>query len=154
VVLTLALVAATPVAPSRAAAGPCTAQQARAVVGAFARAWSHGNTAAVDRLVAPEPQFKWISFGPPGSRSGSRAYARGSLRSYIAARATRHDRLDIKRFRFNGSDVRADGGYGHFEIDAVRSSDDWPTEAPPLRPGKGAIVCTLSRPVLAVWSLG
>ena len=141
-------------APSRAATGPCTAQQTRAVVVAFARAWSQGDASAVNRLVAPEPQFKWISFGPPGSRFGARAFARGSLRSYVAARATRHDRLEIKRVRFNGSDVRADGGYGHFELDAVRWSDDWPTGEPHRRPGKGAIVCTLSRPLLAVWSLG
>jgi hypothetical protein len=140
--------------PSRAVTGPCTALQTRAVVDAFARAWNRGDVFAIGRLVAPEPQFKWISFGPPGSRSGSRAFARRSVRSYIAARATHHDRLHIKRFRFNGSDVRVDGGYGHFELDAARSSDDWPTGALHLRSGKGAIVCTLSRPMLAVWSLG
>jgi hypothetical protein len=121
---------------------------------AFVRAWSTGDGAAVGRLVAPEPQFKWVSAGRPGIRSGTRAFARGSLRSYIAARATVHDRLDIKRFKFNGSDVRDDGGYGHFEFDVARTSDDWPDGLPHLRPGKGAIVCTLARPMLAVWSLG
>jgi hypothetical protein len=60
----------------------------------------------------------------------------------------------IKRFRFNGSDARADGGYGHFAFDASRTSDDWPPGTPHLRAGKGAIVCTLSLPMLAVWSLG
>jgi hypothetical protein len=153
-VLALILGGATLVDPSPAATGPCTAAQTRTVVFAFARAWSRGDVVSVRRLVAPEPQFKWVSAGRPGVRSGARAFARGSLGSYIAARSTRHDRLDITRFRFNGSDVRADGGYGHFEFDAARTSDDWPTGLEHLRPGKGAIVCTLSRPMLAVWSLG
>jgi hypothetical protein len=87
-------------------------------------------------------------------RSGDAAFSRTSLRAYFANRAFRHDRLVIKRFRFNGSDVREDGGYGHFEFDVLRTSDDWPSGTPHLRPGKGAIVCTLSRPMLAVWSLG
>jgi hypothetical protein len=154
VVLTLTLGGATLIGQSGAATGPCSAAQTRAVVFAFAGAWSRGDVASVSRLVAPEPQFKWVSAGRPGVRSGARAFARGSLRSYIAARATQHDRLGIKRFRFNGSDVRADGAYGHFEFDAARTSDDWPPGLEHLRPGKGAIVCTLSRPMLAVWSLG
>jgi hypothetical protein len=152
--LSVTLGAAMLALPSRAVTGPCTAIDTRAVVVAFARAWSSGDVVAINRLVAPEPQFKWISAGPPGSRFGASAFARGSLRHYIAMRAVQHDRIDIKRFRFNGSDLREDGGYGHFEFDAARTSDDWPPGAQHLRHGKGAIVCTLSRPMLAVWSIG
>jgi hypothetical protein len=124
------------------------------VVFAFARAWTRGDAAAVERLVAPEPQYRWLSVGSPGNRAGARAYDRRSLRTYIAARRAQHDRLRISRFRFNGSDVREGDGYGHFEFAAIRSSDDWPAGLDHLRSGKGAIVCTLSRPMLAVWSLG
>jgi hypothetical protein len=152
--LTLAAVLLVLPAGAGAGAGPCTAQQTRAVVVAFASAWSRGDVAAIERLVAPEPQFKWISAARPGSRFSPQAYSRASVGAYIARRAAHHDRIAIKRFQFNGSDVRDDGGYGHFEFDVIRTSDDWPTGTPHLRTGKGAIVCTLPRPVLAVWSLG
>jgi hypothetical protein len=121
---------------------------------AFARVWNAGDATAVARLVAPEPQYRWVSVGPPGGRSGPSAFSRGSVGVYILARHAQHDRLTMRSFRFNGSDVRGRDVFGHFEFVATRNADDWPAALDHVRPGKGAIVCNLSRPMLAVWSLG
>lgn len=134
--------------------GPCTAAQTRSLVYAFARAWSRGDVDAVDQLVAPEPQFKWVSAGRPGSRFSPAATYRPSLRAYILRRHGKHDRLVMRSFKFNGSDLRGSDGFGHFVFAAIRLSDDWPDGLAHKRPGKGAIVCTLSTPAIAVWSLG
>jgi hypothetical protein len=151
-VLAVAFVA-TPSVPA-ATGGPCTAAETRSVVYAFASAWSRGDTAAVERLVAPEPQHRWVSAGAPGLRAGSAAFNRRSLRAYIVRRHAQHDRLQLKSFKFNGSDIRDGDGFGHFQFTAVRRADDLPAGLAHLRGGKGAIVCTLSTPMLAVWSLG
>jgi hypothetical protein len=139
---------------SVAAVGPCSAPDTRSVAFAFARAWTRGDVTAIKRLVAPEPHFRWVSASPPGARSGSRAYDRASLGAFIRARHAQHERLTLKRFKFNGSDLRGTEGFGHFEFDVVRLSDDRPTGSDTLRAGKGAIICTLARPMIAVWSLG
>jgi hypothetical protein len=135
-------------------AGPCKATETRRVVSLFVAAWTRGETAAAERLVAPEPQFRWLSVGPPGSRSGPSAFKRDSLRTYLKQRRAMHDRLQLTKFKFNGSDVRVSDGFGHFEFEVARDADDWPPGIPRTRPGKGAIVCTLARPMLAVLSLG
>jgi hypothetical protein len=135
------------------AAGPCRAAQTKAVVYAFAQAWTRGDLHAANRLVAPEPQFRWVTFGPPGAR-GTAAFNRRSLTAYIARRHAQQDRLRVTIFKFRGSDVRGGHGYGHFEFDAERQAADWPSGVAHERRGKGAIVCTLRRPMIAVWSLG
>jgi hypothetical protein len=137
-----------------AAVGPCTAAETRDVAFGFARAWTRGDVRAINRLVAPEPHFRWISASPPGGRSGSRAFDRPSLGAFIRARHTHHERLTLKSFKFNGSELRGKEGFGHFEFEATRLSDDWPVSMDTLRSGKGAIICTLARPMIAVWSLG
>lgn len=134
--------------------GPCKASETRVLVFAFARARTAGNVAEANRLVAPEANYRWVSAGPPGERSGSRAFDRSSLGAFIRARHAQHERLTIKSFKFNGSDLRGSEGFGHFEFKALRKSDDRPIGADPLRVGKGAIICTLDRPMIAVWSLG
>jgi hypothetical protein len=123
---------------------------------AFARAWTRGDVAAVNRLVAPEPNFRWVSAPPPpsGGRSGARAFDRAGLGAFIRARHTQHERLTLTSFKFNGSDLRGKEGFGHFEFKATRLSDDLPASMDTLRSGKGAIICTLARPMIAVWSLG
>jgi hypothetical protein len=140
---------------SDAAVGPCTAAETRAVAFSFARAWTRGDVAAVNRLVAPEPHFRWVSAAsPPGGRSGARAFDRYSLGAFIRARHAQHERVTLTSFKFNGSDLRGKEGFGHFEFEATRSSDDWPAKMDTQRSGKGAIICTLARPMIAVWSLG
>ena len=118
------------------------------------RTWTRGDVTAISRLVAPEPHFRWVSASPPGGRSGARAFDRHSLGAFIRARHTQHERLTLTSFKFNGSDLRGKEGFGHFEFQATRLSDDWPASMDALRSGKGAIICTLARPMLAVWSLG
>ncbi|MFL5952483.1 MAG: hypothetical protein ACJ76I_00035 [Gaiellaceae bacterium] len=140
---------------SDAAVGPCTATETHSVAFAFARAWTRGDVAAVSRLVAPEPYFRWVSAAsPPGGRSGPRAFDRYSLSGWIRARHAHHEQVTLTSFKFNGSDLRGKEGLGHFEFEATRSSDDWPPGMDTLRAGKGAIICTLARPMIAVWSLG
>jgi hypothetical protein len=134
--------------------GPCTAAQTRRVVTAFMRAWTRGDTTASERLVAPEPLFRWVSVGWAGRRLGGRASDRATLRTYLAARYRKHDRLELRSFRFNGSDVREQHRYGHFGLTAFRDADDWPSGLGHIRPGKGAIICILPQPVIAVFSLG
>ena len=134
--------------------GPCTAAQTRQVAGAFARAWTAGDTRALARLVAGEPHFRWVSAAPPGGRSGARAFDRASLAAFIRARHAQHEHLTLTSFKFNGSDLRGSEGFGHFEFTAARSADDWPAGMDSERAGKGAIICTVTRPMLAVWSLG
>jgi hypothetical protein len=155
VVATLTALAATAGSPAaRTPSRPCTAAETRGAVLAFARAWTAGNLDAVRRIVAPEPHFRWISAGPPGARFGNHATDRRSLPAYIARRHTVHDRLTIEKFRFHGSDLRGTERFGHFELRATRDADDWPPELDHLRSGKGAIICNLGRPVVAVFSLG
>lgn len=140
---------------SAAADGPCSAADTRSVAFAFARAWTRGDVAAIKRLVAPEPHFRWVSAAPPGGRNGARAYDRSTLGAFIRARHAQHERLTLKSFTFNGSDLRGTEGFGHFEFEAARLSDDRPAPGKDaLRAGKGAIICTLARPMIAVWSLG
>jgi hypothetical protein len=137
-----------------AAVGPCTAAETRGVAFGFARAWTRGDATAINRLAAPEPHFRWVSASPPGGRSGPRAFDRPSLGAFIRARHAHHERLTLKSFTFNGSDLRGKEGFGHFEFEATRLSDDSPASMDTLRSGKGAIICTLARPMIAVWSLG
>jgi hypothetical protein len=139
---------------AHAAAGPCTAAETRTVAFAFARAWTQGDLGAVGRLVAPEPHYRWVSASPPGGRSGARAFDRSTLGAFIRARHAHHERLTLTTFKFNGSDLRGTEGFGHFEFEAVRLSDDRSAGTDTHRVGKGAIICTLARPMIAVWSLG
>jgi hypothetical protein len=132
----------------------CTASETHRVAAAFVRAWNRGDAAVLTSIVAPEPHFRWVSAGPPGIRSGSQAFDRSSLGRFIRTRHSRGDHLTLTRFTFNGSDRRGSEVFGHFEFEAVRAADDWPADTEAVRHGKGAIICSLDRPMLAVWSLG
>jgi hypothetical protein len=153
-VISVALALAGAGSASVASTGPCTAAETRAVAFAFASAWTRGDVTAINRLAAPEPHFRWVSAASPGGRSGSRAFDRHSLGAFIRARHAHHERLTLKNFRFNGSDLRGTEGFGHFEFKATRTSDDQVATTGTLRAGKGAIICTLAKPMIAVWSLG
>lgn len=135
-----------------AAPGRCTEAETRRAVTGFVAAWNRGDLAALDRLVAPEPVFKWFSSGAPGSR-GAAAYDRSSLRRYFARRHARGDRIAIVFFRFNGSDARVDGDYGHFEYTLRRSAQDYRQGEAFRAVGKGAVNCSLPRTAIAVWSM-
>jgi hypothetical protein len=140
--------------PAVAASSPCKQAETRRTAFAFASAWTRGDVTAINRLVAPEPHFRWVSASPPGGRSGRRAFDRPSLGAFIRGRHAQRERLTLSKFKFNGSDLRGTEGFGHFEFEATRVSDDQPADTDTLRVGKGAIICTLARPMIAVWSLG
>jgi hypothetical protein len=103
-------------------------------------------------LIAPEPVFKWFSSGAPGSR-GAAAYDRSSLRRYFTLRHAKHDHIRVLFFRFNGSDARPDGSYGHFEYELERSAADYRRGEPFDAVGKGAVNCSVSPTAIAVWSM-
>ena len=131
----------------------CTATETRSTVTRFVAAWNEGRLNALDGLVAREPVFKWFSSGAPGDR-GAAAYDRSSLRRYFTRRHAQRDHIRIRFFRFNGSDVREDGSYGHFEYKLERSAADYRQGEPFDAVGKGAVNCPLPRTAIAVWSMG
>jgi hypothetical protein len=135
-----------------AAPGSCTRAETRGAVTRFVAAWNRGDLAGLDGLIAPEPAFKWFSSGAPGNR-GAAAYDRSSLRRYFARRHARGDRIAIVFFRFNGSDARVDGDYGHFEFTLRRSAQDYRQGEAFEAVGKGAVNCSLPRTAIAVWSM-
>ena len=149
-----ALLATTASPAARSPSQPCTAAETKAVLVAFARAWTTGDLDAIGRIAAPEPHFRWVSAAAPGPRFNANAFDRRSLPAYIARRHAQHDRLTIRKFRFHGSDLRGAERFGHFEFRATRTADDWPDALDHYRTGKGAIICNLDRPMLAVFSLG
>jgi hypothetical protein len=149
-----ALLASTGAPAARSTSRPCTASETRGVVVEFVRAWTAGDLKAIRRLVAPEPHFLNVTVAPPGARAGHYGTDRRSLPAYIARRHGKHDRLSIATFRFHGSDLRGTERYGHFEFTATRDADDWASNFSHERRGKGAIVCNLSRPALALFVLG
>ena len=106
----------------------------------------------MDGLIAPEPVFKWFSSGTPGSR-GAAAFDRSSLRRYFALRHAQRDHIRIRLFRFNGSDARDDGSYGHFEYKLERSAADYRGRASFHAVGKGAVNCSVFPTAIAVWSM-
>jgi hypothetical protein len=130
----------------------CTAAETHSTVSRFVAAWNDGRLAALDGLVAPEPMFKWFSSGAPGNR-GAAAFDRSSLRRYFARRHARRDHIQIRFFRFNGSDAREDGSYGHFEFTLERSAADYRRGEQFHVVGKGAVNCSLARTAIAVWSM-
>jgi hypothetical protein len=155
----VALIVVVGVAGNAASAAPraetrCTAAQTRTLLVSLTRAWTRGDAAAVDRLVVREPLFRWFSVAWAGGRMGPGAFERTSLRRYIASRGRMHERIVLRSFRFHGSDVRGGHRYGHYELTAYRDADDWPSAIHHVRPGKGAIMCSLPRPGIAVFALG
>jgi hypothetical protein len=130
----------------------CTKTETRSTVARFVAAWNAGRLDALDGLVAREPAFKWFSSGAPGDR-GAAAFKRSSLRRYFALRHAQRDRIRIRFFRFNGSDVRKDGSYGHFEYELERSALDHRQGELFAAVGKGAVNCSLARTAIAVWSM-
>jgi hypothetical protein len=154
-VATNAVIPAIPAAvASSDAYAPCTATQTRGVIGRFLKAWTRGGSAAIDRLVVREPLFRFVSVARPGARIGGRAFDRSTLTRYFRARHRQHDRVVLRSFRFHGSDLRGRHWYGHAELELTRDADDWPADLEHLRSVKSAIICSLKRPGIAVFSLG
>jgi hypothetical protein len=128
----------------------CTASEVETLVGRFVEAFNAGDTAALDRLFAPEPAFEWYSTGGPGERLDPIARDRPSLLPYFTARHARGERLDLRSLTFNGN-TTGSRTYGNFVYSLVRSADD--LEPTDYR-GKGAALCYRNRAdELFVWSM-
>ena len=129
--------------------GGCTADATKALVRSFARSYSAGRVAAIDRMFAPEPRFQWFSSGPPGARFLAPAYDRSTLRRYFRARVHKHERIRITELRA-GYDPRR--RVVDFSGKLVRSADDLRPRRSP-QAFKGAADCVSGRPTLIVWSM-
>ena len=129
----------------------CTRAETRALVLNFVRAFNRGESDALDRLFAAEPDFQWYSTGAPGMRLRAAAMDRSSLVPYFLRRHDRGERLTLRRFRFMGNtDMPPLKRYGNFVFRLTRRAGD-------LRPtpyhGKGAAHCYAGDDAIIVWSM-
>ena len=129
--------------------GGCTADATKTLVSSFARSYSAGRVAAIDRMFAPEPRFQWFSSGPPGARAGAPAHERSTLRRYFRARVRAHERIRITELGAGYDPRRRIVNFGG---KLVRSADDTRPRRPP-QDFKGAADCVSGRPTLIVWSM-
>jgi hypothetical protein len=135
----LVVCAASP-APARSAAAPgCEAQATRAALASFVKAFSAGDSAALDSLFAQRPDFKWYSSNAPGLRRRLAAENRGSLLAYFSARHAKRDRLRLLRFTFTGVSPHGDG---NFTFLMERSASDYHQGRRFQLVGKGAVTCS------------
>jgi hypothetical protein len=127
----------------------CTAEATQVLVHSFARNYSAGHVALINRMWAPEPRFQWFSTGKPGERVWRAAHVRSNLARYFRARAKVHERLRITELHA-GYDPARD--IVNFSGKLVRSADDIRLRRPP-HDFKGAADCVAGRPTLFVWSM-
>jgi hypothetical protein len=118
------------------------------LVRTFARSYSAGRVAAINRMWAPEPRFRWFSTGAPGARLGPAAYDRRTLTGYFRARVRAHERIRVTRLRALYSRKRR---VVDFSGKLVRSADD--LRVGPAHDFKGAADCVSGRPSLIVWTM-
>lgn len=145
----LAVVLAAPAGHAETRASACTADATRALVHSFARSYSAGRVAVINRMWAPEPRFQWFSTGEPGVRLGPAAYVRSTLARYFRSRVRMHERLRLTELRARLDPTR---GIVNFSGKLVRSADDIRLRRPP-HDFKGAADCVSGRPKLIVWSM-
>lgn len=127
----------------------CAAPVVSNVVGRFLEALNRGDLEALNRIIAPPGTFEWYTVQAVRGRApGERPQAGGrtTLIRYFARRHERGERMQLRSFQFNGSD----DGLGHFQYRLLRSARDHP---PAPYNGKGAVICTTGRDVIAVWSM-
>jgi hypothetical protein len=132
-----------------AGGGQCTADATRVLVHSFARDYSAGRVAVINRMWAPEPRFHWFSSGKPGVRLGPPAYVRSTLARYFRSRVRVHERLRLVELRARYDPQRR---IVNFSGKLVRSADDIRPRRPP-HGFKGAADCVSGRPTLIVWSM-
>ena len=145
----LAVLAALAGNAAQTRASACTADATRALVHSFARSYSAGRVAVINRMWAPEPRFQWFSTGKPGARLGPPAYVRSTLARYFRSRVRVHERLRLTELRARLDPTR---GIVNFSGKLVRSADDIRLRRPP-HDFKGAADCVAGRPMLIVWSM-
>jgi hypothetical protein len=131
----------------------CTGDATRALVQSFARDYSAGHVATINRMWAPKPRFQWFSTGKPGERLGRPAHVRSTLARYFRSRVRMHERLRITEL---GAGYDPQRGIVNFGGKLARSADDIHSRIHsrrPPHPFKGAADCVSGRPTLIVWSM-
>lgn len=128
----------------------CSAAGVRAAVRSFAAAYSAGRAVSAAKLFAPQPDFRWFSAGPPGSRLGAKSYDRSTLVAYLAGRARRHERLRIVQLAGGLYDER--NAAFNFAGKLIRTAADKSATARP-QDFKGAAICLAGQPRFIVWSM-
>jgi hypothetical protein len=130
-------------------ASGCTGDATRVLVHSFARSYSAGRVAVINRMWAPEPRFQWFSSGAPGARFGPPAYVRSTLARYFRSRVRVHERIRVTELRARLDPRRK---IVNFFGKLVRRADDIRPPRPP-KDFKGAADCVSGRPMLIVWSM-
>lgn len=134
-------------ADAPAAAEGCTAGEIRAVAVRLLRSYNAADKAGLRRVLADPGDFRWFTVEDRAHGETFGAYNPRAVLSYAARRHRAHDRLRLVSFTFNGHNA----SFGHFEFEVLRSADDL---APIRYSGKGAALCTVEPPVIAVWAMG
>jgi hypothetical protein len=142
---TLAIAASASALPAagRGTASGCTAARSARLVHSLVSAFNAGNVAAVDRIVATEPAFKWFSVVGPTSASrrlGAAAHDRSTLGSYVRLRHRHHERW---------THVTVKGVVG-LALTLDRRADDVPLRK---AVGKAEVICTGQTARIIVWSI-
>jgi hypothetical protein len=127
----------------------CTGEATQALVHSFARNYSAGHVAVINRMWAPEPRFQWFSTGKPGARLVRAAHVRSTLARYFRSRVKVHERLRLTELGAGYDPARNIVNFGG---KLVRSADDIHRRRPP-HAFKGAADCVAGRPTLIVWSM-
>jgi hypothetical protein len=144
---------------STASAGPaasqlglaqCSPASVEGTVRAFVTAFNSGRITVAEGYFAEEPMFEWFSVNPPGTRLGSRARDRATLRAYLASRARVHEKLRVTQLSagYNARQKNFD-----FGGKLIRTSDEKRTASSRPDDFKGAAVCRGGGSVLFVWSM-
>jgi hypothetical protein len=127
----------------------CTGEATLTLIRSFARNYSAGRVATINRMWAPAPRFKWFSSGKPGVRLGPAAYVRSTLASYFRSRIRVHERIRITYLRTPRYEPARK--IVNFSGKLARSADDMRPRGP--TDFKGAADCVSGRPTLIVWSM-
>jgi hypothetical protein len=138
----LAIGFALPATPAGALVPPtgrshCTGGQLREGLVEFTHAFDRGDAAALDALFATSPDFQWYTTPGPGRILARGAAGRSLLIPYFERRHTRHDRLRLTSFSFNGNSPH----YGNFSFTMRHASDGFDRGRPFPQAGKGAAIC-------------
>jgi hypothetical protein len=128
----------------------CTANQTRAALVSFVRAFNAGDYRRLNKLFAGPSWFRWYSSSTPGTRLDPLAEQRSTLIGYFTDRHAQHDRMKVGSFRFTGNS----NGFGNFTWKMSRSAADFRSGAWFVAEAKGATLCQGSSAQFVVMSIG
>lgn len=128
----------------------CTANETRATLVSFVRAFNAGDYRRLNTLFAGPSWFRWYSSSTPGTRFNPQAQQRSTLIGYFTDRHAQRDQMKLASFRFTGNS----NGFGNFTWKMHRSAADFRAGAWFVTEAKGAALCQGSKAQLIVMSIG